>query len=50
MLSEETAVGRYPVEAVRTMARIAEQTERELPYDDGCRTAQRTCPATSPTP
>jgi len=34
MLSEETAVGRYPVEAVRTMARIAEQTEKELPYGD----------------
>jgi pyruvate kinase len=32
MLSEETAVGRYPVEAVRTMARIAEQAEQELPY------------------
>src|SRR3954447_6556297 len=34
MLSEETAVGRYPVDAVRTMARIAEQTEKELPYGD----------------
>lgn len=30
MLSGETAVGRYPVEAVRTMARIAETTERHL--------------------
>ena len=34
MLSEETAVGRYPVEAVRMMARIAEQTEKELPYGE----------------
>jgi pyruvate kinase len=34
MLSEETAVGRYPIEAVRTMARIAEQTEQDLPYGD----------------
>jgi pyruvate kinase len=34
MLSEETAVGRYPVEAVRTMARIAEHTEQELPYGE----------------
>jgi pyruvate kinase len=34
MLSEETAVGRYPIETVRTMARIAEQTEQELPYGD----------------
>jgi pyruvate kinase len=28
MLSEETAVGRYPAEAVRVMARIAAETER----------------------
>lgn len=29
MLSGETSVGRYPLEAVRTMARIIETTERE---------------------
>ena len=29
MLSNETAVGEYPVEAVATMARIAQRTERE---------------------
>jgi len=34
MLSGETAMGRYPVEAVRTMARIAAVTERSLPYTD----------------
>ncbi len=34
MLSEETAVGQHPVKAVQMMARIAEETERELPYDD----------------
>lgn len=32
MLSGETAVGRYPVAAVRMMTRIITRTERELPY------------------
>jgi pyruvate kinase len=32
MLSQETAVGNYPVEAVEMMAAIAVATERELPY------------------
>jgi pyruvate kinase len=39
MLSGETAVGRYPVAAVRTMARIAEVTERSMPYADWLRQA-----------
>jgi pyruvate kinase len=34
MLSQETAVGQYPVEAVATMARIAERTETIAPYED----------------
>jgi pyruvate kinase len=34
MLSEETAVGEHPVEAVRVMDRIARATEPELPYND----------------
>ncbi len=34
MLSAETAVGRFPVRAVRIMARIARETERRLPYDE----------------
>ena len=34
MLSEETAVGDYPVEAVRVMDRIARETEPDLPYGD----------------
>ena len=34
MLSEETAVGEYPVEAVRVMDRIARETEPDLPYGD----------------
>ncbi len=32
MLSGETAAGAYPVEAVRTMARIAERTEQDIDY------------------
>jgi pyruvate kinase len=34
MLSGETAVGRYAVAAVQTMARIAAVTERSMPYKD----------------
>jgi len=34
MLSEETAVGDYPFEAVRTIVEIASATEKELPYGD----------------
>ncbi len=33
MLSAESAVGKYPVEAVETMARIAEEVERDPLYD-----------------
>lgn len=34
MLSEETAVGRHPVEAVEVMDRIARATEPDLPYGE----------------
>lgn len=34
MLSGETAAGKYPVESVQTMARIAEKTESSLDYDE----------------
>jgi pyruvate kinase len=34
MLSEETAVGKYPIEAVRIVSEIAKATEEELPYGD----------------
>ena len=33
MLSGETAAGKYPVQAVRTMARIAENTEKNIHYE-----------------
>ena len=32
MLSEETALGDYPVEAVRVMTKVAERVEREMGY------------------
>lgn len=32
MLSGESAAGKYPVETVRTMAQIAEETEKHIPY------------------
>ena len=42
MLSGETAVGRYPVQSVQTMARIAEVTERSMPYADWLQRARHT--------
>jgi pyruvate kinase len=33
MLSAETSIGKYPVQAVKMMARIARETENKLPYD-----------------
>ena len=39
MLSGETAVGRYPVASVQTMARIAALTETTIPYEDWLRRA-----------
>lgn len=34
MLSGETAAGKYPVLTVKTMAKIAEQTEKDIDYND----------------
>lgn len=33
MLSGETAAGKYPVQTLKTMSRIAEQAERDIHYD-----------------
>ena len=38
MLSGESAAGKYPVEAVRTMSEIAEETERHIDYTARFRT------------
>src|SRR3954466_8668387 len=35
MLSQESAVGRHPIGAIRMMDQIARVTERELPYERG---------------
>ena len=45
MLSEETAIGQHPIEAVRMMSRIAEVTERDLPYDEWLAHAHAPCRA-----
>ena len=34
MLSEETAIGKYPAEAVAMMTKVAMETEASLPYQD----------------
>ena len=39
MLSGETAAGKYPVESVRTMSRIAERTEQSIDYTQRFRTS-----------
>ena len=40
MLSGETAAGKYPVEAVRVMGKIAEATEGKIDYADRFRTSE----------
>jgi pyruvate kinase len=40
MLSGETAAGQYPVQAVQTMARIAQMTEPQFPYETWLADAQ----------
>ncbi|WP_055069386.1 pyruvate kinase [Clostridium massiliamazoniense] len=45
MLSGESANGSWPVEAVQTMARIAEETEKQLTYEVASSTAKNHIPA-----
>lgn len=47
MLSGESANGTYPVEAVQTMAKIAEETEKQLKYEVAISTAKSHTPAIS---
>lgn len=42
MLSGESASGKYPVDAVRSMAEISETTERKIDYAKGFRTTEFT--------
>jgi pyruvate kinase len=44
MLSNETAVGKYPVEAVATMAKIAARIEQELPSAKNVKATTRSIP------
>lgn len=43
MLSGESAAGQYPVEAVRTMAELAERTERDIDYKSRMRRYEDEC-------
>lgn len=49
MLSGETAAGKYPVEALSTMARIAERTERSINYRERFSRVQLSGPVTTVT-
>lgn len=49
MLSGETAAGEYPVEAVQTMARIAETTEKDIDYRTRLKTRGETLEMTDVT-
>jgi len=42
MLSGETSIGKYPIEAVLTMSKIALETERKIDYTDRFRKAHET--------
>jgi len=47
MLSEETAIGKFPIKAVETMALVARHTEDHFPYEQVLQRHHRACKDTT---